>query len=197
MKPLNKQGAGILLAVIEAALLIMLFVLLGTDVISNKGFIIGFLILGMITIVAVTAYLYKYPVTIEQVDFDPDSVKVPRTLMGTIVEVTAGVFLVAACILAFMSHQFIHMLPFFLVTLYALIDAYTPSSILIAGKLKNAKQVPLAVNMNRVLALEMAFMGLLGAIPKGLIPDWPIIIMLIAALVTYAIFRILIHRAKQ
>jgi hypothetical protein len=196
MKPLNKHVAGILLAVVEAVLVIGLFTLLGMDLISTKGFVIGFLILGMLTIVAVTAYLYKYPVTIEQADFDPDSVKVPRTIMGTVVEVTAGLFLLAACIIAFRSHKFIELLPFFLLALYALLDAYSPSTIWIAGKLKNARQVPLAVNMNRVLALEMSLLGVMAAFPDGSFPVWPIILISLAILATYAVFRFLIHKAK-
>ena len=196
MKPLNKQGAGTLLAIAEAVLFVSLLVLQMTGVISLKAFIICFLIAGMITIAAVVTYLYKYPLTFEQSDFDPDSVKVPRTVMGTIVEVTAALFLLGASVLAIKTDQFVNMIGFFFVTTFALIDAYHPSDMILAGKLRNARQVTLAVNMNRIMALELSFLGVLAVIPQGIIPYWAGVALLLVIIATYVGFRILIHKAK-
>lgn len=196
MKPLNKQNAGLMLTIAEVVLFISLFALQIAGIIGMKAFVISFFVMGMITVAAVVAFLYKYPVTFEQSDFDPDSVKVPRTVLGTIVEVTAGLLLLGASILAIRNHQFINMVGFFFVTTIALIDAYHPSDMILAGKMKNARQVTLAVNMNRILALELAFLGVLAFIPEGILPFWAGVTLLLIIIATYVGFRILIHKAK-
>lgn len=197
MKPLNRKSATILLVIAEAIIFIPLLVLLARDKISALAFVISFFIVGMITLAAVVAILYKFPFIEEKAVFDPDSVKVPRTPESTIVEITSGFFLLGALVMGVITHEFTTFAGIFLISTFLLIDAYMPSTITLVGKLRNARQVVLAVRMNRILALALSLMCVLLVAPKGLIPEWILVALLVIILGIYVFFRILIYRAKN
>ena len=78
---------------------------------------------------------------------------------------------------------------------FLLIDVYTPSFLFLAGKLTNAKQVGLAVRMDRIMALIIAVFLVLYVTP-ALHYNWLAVCIFALLIVIVIVFRILINKAK-
>ena len=208
MKPLNRKSAFSVFAVVETIITLLLIVSWGMGKLSHLTFMLSLFTILFLSLAAVVFILYKYPATTaEKGGFDPDTVHVGRTREGTICEVITGLIIAAAWIIALATHffigedggilykEFFYMLLFTLMIVVALIDTYTPSDLHLAGKLTNAKQVALAVRMNRIMALLLAMLLITWVIPKWHY-NWLAICWLALAFGVFIVFRILIHKAK-
>lgn len=170
MKPLNRKCALIVLGIVEAIVLISLFVLLEMGKMSNVTFILTLFTILSLSLAVLVFILYKYPVTtfVRQDGFDPDSVNVSRTREGTIFEAVTGLLVAAAWIIALATRSFIgedggilyrYIFNVILTTcwiVFFLVDVYTPSEIHGVGRITNARQVSLAVRMYRIQAVLFA-----------------------------------------
>lgn len=208
MKPLNRKSAFSVFAVVETIITLLLIVFWGMGKLSHLTFVLSLFTILFLSLVAVVFILYKYPATTaEKGGFDPDKVHVGRTREGTIYEVITGLIIAAAWIIALATQffigedggilykEFFYMLLFTLMIVVTLIDMYTPRDLHLAGKLTNAKQVALAVRMNRILALLIALLLVSCVIPQWH-NNWFAICWLALAFGVFIVFRILIHKAK-
>ena len=208
MKPMNRKSALTLLALVEAAILLPLCLLLGMGKMSNLTFALTLFTILFLSLAAGVFILYKYPETDgEKEDFDPDSIRVSHTREGTIFEAITGLLLAAAWAIALATGLFIGedggiiykaILGMFLSTIiivFFLIDVYTPSELHFAGKLTNARQVGLAVRMNRILAVLGSLIVILSVIP-ALHVNWLALCLLGLMVGTIIVFRILIDKAR-
>ena len=206
MKPLNRKSAFNLFAIVEAIIMLPLIVFWGMGKMSNITFVLSLFTMLFLTLAAVVFILYKYPAE-KADDFDPDSVEVSRSHGRTIIEAITAIIVVAAWVIALVTHFFIGedggilyreifyqiMLTTFIV--FILINVESPSTYHLAGKLTNAKQVGLAVLMYRILALLCAVWLLIAVIP-ALHINWFILCWLVLVLGTFIVFRILLYKAK-
>ena len=206
MKPLNRKSAFNLFAIVEAIIMLPLIVFWGMGKMSNITFVLSLFTMLFLTLAAVVFILYKYPAE-KADDFDPDSVEVSRSRGRTIIEAITAIIVVAAWVIALVTHFFIGedggilyreifyqiMLTTFIV--FILINVESPSTYHLAGKLTNANQVGLAVLMYRILALLCAVWLLIAIIP-ALHIDWFILCWLVLVLGTFIVFRILLYKAK-
>ena len=209
MRHLNRKRALYALAILEAIIAIPLCVVQGMGKMSSLTFVLALFTLLFLSLAAVVFILYKYPVTtfIPKAGFDPDSVNVGRTREGTTFEVITGSLVAAAWAIALISRHFIgdggeilYREIFDMVMLtsciaFLLIDVYTPSFLFLAGKLTNAKQVGLAVRMDRILALIIAVFLVLYVTP-AFHYNWLAVCIFALFLVTVVVFRIFIYKAK-
>ena len=206
MKPLNRKSAFNVFAIVEAIIMLPLIVFWGMGKMSNITFVLSLFTMLFLTLAAVVFILYKYPA--EKADeFDPDLVEVSRSRGRTIIEAITAIIVVAAWVIALVTHFFIGedggilyreifyqiMLTTFIV--FILINVESPSTYHLAGKLTNAKQVGLAVLMYRILALLCAVWLLIAVIP-ALHINWFILCWLVLVLGTFIVFRILLYKAK-
>lgn len=206
MKPLNRKSAFNLFAIVEAIIMLPLIVFWGMGKLSNITFVLSLFTMLFLTLAAVVFILYKYPAE-KADDFDPDSVEVSRSRGRTIIEAITAIIVVAAWVIALVTHFFIGedggilyreifyqiMLTTFIV--FILINVESPSTYHLAGKLTNANQVGLAVLMYRILALLCAVWLLIAVIP-ALHINWFILCWLVLVLGTFIVFRILLYKAK-
>ena len=206
MKPLNRKSAFNLFAIVEAIIMLPLIVFWGMGKMSNITFVLSLFTMLFLTLAAVVFILYKYPAE-KADDFDPDSVEVSRSRGRTIIEAITAIIVVAAWVIALVTHFFIGedggilyreifyqiMLTTFIV--FILINVESPSTYNLAGKLTNANQVGLAVLMYRILALLCAVWLLIAVIP-ALHINWFILCWLVLVLGTFIVFRILLYKAK-
>lgn len=206
MKPLNRKSAFNLFAIVEAIIMLPLIVFWGMGKMSNITFVLSLFTMLFLTLAAVVFILYKYPAE-KADDFDPDSVEVSRSRGRTIIEAITAIIVVAAWVIALVTHFFIGedggilyreifyqiMLTTFIV--FILINVESPSTYHLAGKLTNANQVGLAVLMYRILALLCAVWLLIAVIP-ALHINWFILCWLVLVLGTFIVFRILLYKAK-
>ena len=113
----------------------------------------------------------------ENTKFDLKSVKVHRTLEGTIFEIAATVIMLCTWVIVIVSRQ--HTEPdwigygaFTAAVLIALICGYSPDHINVFHiKLHNIRQVELSIRMVRIIAIGVALMALALAIVG---PDSPL-----------------------
>lgn len=209
MKPFNRKHALCALAIIEAITIIPLCVVQGMGKMSGLTFVLALFAILFLSLVAVVFILYKYPITTaeKKEGFDLDSFEVSRTREGSIFEAVTGILVATAWAIAIATRHFIgddggvlyrnifDMLCFSLIIAYLLIDVYTPGLLFLAGKLTNAKQVGLAVRMDRILALLMAVFLILSVTP-ALHLNWLAVCLFALLLITVIVFRILISKAK-
>lgn len=209
MKPFDRKRALCALAILEAIIVIPLCVLQGMGEMSSLTFVLALFTILFLSLAAVVFILYKYPITtfMPESDFDPDSVNVGRTREGTVFEIITGALVAAAWVIALASRHFIgdsgeilyreifEMVMLTSCIAFLLIDVYTPSFLFLAGKLTNAKQVGLAVRMDRILALIIAVFLVLYVTP-ALHYNWLAVCIFALFLVTVIVFRIFIHKAK-
>ena len=209
MKPLNRKHALWALAILEAIVIIPLCVLQGMGKMSGLTFVLALFTILFLSLAAVVLILYKYPITtfIPKAGFDPDSVHVGRTREGTVFEIITGTLIAAAWAIALVSRHFIgdsgeilyreifEMVMLTSCIAFLLIDVYTPSFLFLAGKLTNAKQVGLAVRMDRILALIIAVFLVLYVTP-ALHYNWLAVCIFALLIVIVIVFRILISKAR-
>lgn len=195
----------IILGVVELGLFIYMIVLHGKGSIDTLSFVIGFFVLAAITLVGIVAAFYKYPWIEEKKEggFDPSLIEVPRTREGTIFEALVGLILAGAWAVAIATHLIDgvnrHAISLFVLTIADIVilsDVYTPGIKSRMRKYNNAKQVALDIRMCRVLAVEFALLVLMSALPSEYYQTWWLYILAAAFLITYAIFRYLIHKAR-
>jgi len=143
----------------------------------------------------------------EQEEFDIKQVKVHRTLEGTVIEALAAIMLVVAWIIAFVNHQFdgnVHenwmggLIIATIAVVLILVTAYYPILFNNRYRLRNIKQVAIAVRMNRVLALELALVLLINAVTGCKLLEQQSLALTVVALIlmTALVFSILIYKAK-
>jgi hypothetical protein len=205
MKQMNRKRYLIMLGVIELAIFIYMIVLHGKGSMDTLSFVIGFFVLAAITLVGIVAAFYRYPWVEEKKEggFDPSLVEVPRTREGTIFEALAGLILAASWAVAIATHQIngvdsyaIKMFVLTIADIIILCDVYSPGIKSRSRKYTNVRQVALDIRMCRLLAVEFALLVLLAALPTEYYQTWWIYILAAAFLVTYAIFRYLIYKAR-
>lgn len=196
MKLMNKKLIALILIAATILMFAVAFTIWGMGLISGRQFVMIFFIACVLTLVGVVTYLYKFPIQIDLDAFDPDSVKVPRTIQGTIVEVISGMLCVSAIAMSVISHTLSDTFSLFLIAIFLLGDVYMPSSSLLVGKLRNVRQVILASDMYRVLALEVSVLATLSCIPGVTLPQWLTLMMVVIIAVTFAGYRIAIRAAR-
>lgn len=208
MKQLNRNRAFVLLAVVEAIIVIPLFVLMGMGKISMMTSILTLFTVLFLTLAAVVYILYRFPAdgAKRNVGFDPYSEPVERTRVSIIIEVITGIFTVASWIIAIATRHFIgedggilyheiaNMIIFTLIILSLVIDMHRPCDFFLTGKLTNAKQVGIASLMYGVLALLCAVFLLTYTVP-ALHVNSVAICWFAVVICTIIGFRIRIHKA--
>lgn len=209
MKQLNRNRAFVLLAVVEAIIVIPLFVLMGMGKISMMTSILTLFTVLFLTLAAVVYILFRFSATGPENDvaFDPDSVHVDRSLASTIMEGITAILVIVAWVIALASRHFISedggilyrkiidMMMLSLTIFFIVLDVQRPSEYFLAGKLTNAKQVGVASLMYRVLALLGGVFLLFYSVP-ALQVNALVICWLAVALCAFIAFRILIRKAK-
>ncbi len=194
-----------MLGVIELAIFIYMIVLHGKGSMDTLSFVIGFFVLAAITLVGIVAAFYRYPWVEEKKEggFDPSLVEVPRTRAGTTFEALASLILADSWAVAIATHQIngvdsyaIKMFVLTIADIIILCDVYSPGIKSRSRKYTNVRQVALDIRMCRLLAVEFALLVLLAALPTEYYQTWWIYILAAAFLVTYAIFRYLIYKAR-
>jgi hypothetical protein len=205
MKPLSRNGAINLLAVVEGIVVIALLVLWAMGKMSNVAFAVSMFTVLFLSFVTAIFIMFKYQGAPDENEID--KVAVTRTRQGTIIEAVTGMLVVGAWIAALATRRFIgddggilyrKIFDMFMMTsfiAFLLIDVYTPSDLHFVGKLTNAKQVYLGVRMNRILAILFALYLIIYVIPS-LHVIWLAIGLLVVGISIYIYYRILIHKAK-
>ena len=205
MKQTDRKRFLIMLGVVELGLFIYMIVLHGKGSMDTLSFVIGFFVLAAITLVGIVAAFYKYPWIEEKKEggFDPSLIEVPRTREGTILEALAGLILAGAWAVAIATHLIDgvnrYAIGLFVLTvadITILCDVYSPGIKSRMRKYTNAKQVALDIRMCRCLAVEFALVVLLYALPREYYQTWLLYILAAVFLITCAIFRYLIHKAR-
>ncbi len=141
-------------------------------------------------------------------DFNPALVEVPHTIEGIVFEVLTGLIVIGAWILALAADRFwiidgffsfLSPVLMFVMTIIAIIFlwvVYLPCFKPVIRKQTNLKQVALTIRMYRVLAIGFALLVLASALPLG---DYLVVLIYTigaAFLVTIAILRYLIYKAR-
>lgn len=205
MKPLSRNSAINILAVVEGIVVIALLVLWAMGKMSNVAFAVSMFSALFLSFVTAIFIMFKYQSVPDENEID--KVTVTRTRQGTIIEAVTGLLVVGAWIAALATRRFIgedggilyrKIFDMFMTTsfiAFLLIDVYTPSELHFVGKLTNARQVYLGVRMNRTLALLFALCLIIYVIPS-LHLIWLVIGLLVVGISIYIYFRILIHKAK-
>ena len=100
-------------------------------------------------------------------DIDTDNLTLPRTPETTVIEATTAVILIAAAVAAiatdFAGLNVRSLFGFTILSTWLLIDAYTPRPSFLWGEMHNLKQVYISARLMRILAIMIAFVGLLRA----------------------------------
>ena len=141
----------------------------------------------------------------ENTKFDLKSVKVHRTLEGTIFEFVTAIILIVTYAVAITKNYFDfdnfqgkHMATIVLsaISIVLLVVAYSPKNINIGGQPKNIRQVEIAIRTVRIIAVELALFCLLMV---AISPDNPIIhtIFEIAIVATAMISTFFLNKAKR
>ena len=206
MKKMDRKRYLITLGVVELGLLIYMMVLHGKGSMDTLSFVIGFFVLAAIALLGIVSAFYKFPWVEEKKEggFDPSLIEVPRTLEGTIFEALSGLILAASWAVAIATHQIngvdSYAVKLFVLTVADIIilcDVYSPGIKSRLRKYTNVRQVALDIRMCRLIAVEFALIVLLAALPTEYYQTWWIYYILAAAfLVTCAIFRYLIYKAR-
>ena len=204
MKQMDRKLYLIILGVVELALFVCLLVLYERSL-DALSFVIGFFVLAAIALVGIVVAFYRYPWVEEKKEggFDPSLIEVSRTREGTIFEVLAGLILASAWAVALATHLIDgvdrHAISMFVLTaadIIILSDVYSPGIKSRMRKYTNAKQVALDIRMCRCFAVEFALLELLSALPTEYYKRWWLFILAAAFLITFAVFRYLIHKAR-
>ena len=137
-------------------------------------------------------------------DFDLKSVKVHRTLEGTIFEIITAIILIVTYAVAIAKNYFDfdnfqgkHMATVVLsvLSILLLVMAYSPKNISIGGKAENIRQVEISIRTIRIFAVKFALFCLLMV---AISPDNPIIHTAfgIAIVATALISTFFLNKAK-
>ena len=177
MKPMNKKTLTLSAATAMGFIIVaMVIALLMEGKISETTFWIVWIVLGLVS--APVIYFLVYGITSgikspkEQAaeladDIDTDNVKLPRTPETTIIEATTVVILIAAAVAAITTHfaglNGRGLAGFTIIPTWLLISAYTPRPSFLWGEMHNLKQVSISARLMRILAIMIAFGGLLRA----------------------------------
>ena len=140
-------------------------------------------------------------------EFNIKSVKVHRTLEGTIFEIVCAVILIVMWVLALTTKIFdgseiqgkhIGIIAMTVVTIVLLAGAYCPRWINAGQDLQNIRQVEIAIRMTRTIAVELAAFCLLMVVftPNRAIFDIIHIAFIVVVLATVAIFNAFIYGAR-
>ena len=177
MKLMNKRtltlSAATAMGVIIVAMVIALFM---EGKISDTTFWIVWIVLGLVS--APVIYLIVHGITSgiksprEQAaeladDIDTDNLTLPRTPETTVIEATTAVILIAAAVAAIVTHfaglNGRGLAGFTILPTFLLISAYTPRPSFLWGEMHNLKQVYISARLMRILAIMIAFGGLMRA----------------------------------
>ena len=177
MKPMNKRTltltAATAMGFIIVAMVIALFL---EGKISETTFWIVWIVLGLAS--APVIYLIVHGITSgiksprEQAaeladDIDTDNLTLPRTPETTVIEATTAVILIAAAVAAiatdFAGLNGRNLAGFTILSTWLLNRAYTPRPSFLWGEMHNLKQVCISARLMRILAIMIAFGGLLRA----------------------------------
>lgn len=177
MKPMNNRTLTLTaVAVMGLIIVAMVMALFMEGKISNTTFWIVWIVLGLIS--APVIYLIVHGVTSriksprEQAaeladDIDTDDLELPRTPETTVIEVTTVAILIAAAVACIVTHfaglNGRHLAGFTMLSIWLLIDAYTPRPSFLWGEMHNFKQVYISARLMRILAILIAIGGLLRA----------------------------------
>ena len=100
-------------------------------------------------------------------DIDTDNLRLPRTPETTVIEATTVAIIIAAVVAAITTHfaglSGRTLAGCTLLSTWLLIRAYTPKPSFLWGEMHNLKQVYISARLMRILALMIAFGGLLRA----------------------------------
>ena len=166
-------SAATAMGVIIVAMVIALFM---EGKISDTTFWIVWIVLGLVS--APVIYLIVHGITSgiksprEQAaeladDIDTDNLTLPRTPETTVIEATTAVILIAAAVAAIVTHfaglNGRGLAGFTILPTFLLISAYTPRPSFLWGEMHNLKQVYISARLMRILAIMIAFGGLMRA----------------------------------
>ena len=204
MKQLNRNIYLLFIGIIEAIFIIYTIIMYRRGIVetSEIGFGCCFMaLMGVLCIVV--AFINK-----KEDNYKLDLIEVPHSREGVIFEVLTVLILAVAWIVAIVTHRFwtegyfyfLEPVSMFILTILAITVlwfVYMPRFISMARRHTNVKQVALEVRMCRVLAVELALSVLVFALPFG--DSFTVFFYIVAAvlLITVAIFRYLIEKARS
>jgi len=140
--------------------------------------------------------------------FNINEVKVPRTTLGTLIEVLVGVLVIITWVLtainghfteddgSFSSREFSKLFSLTLIIITLFTAIYRPYNMKEFGKLTNLKQVKLAISMYRLFAILLAVIMLLYSVLR-FNASWLWIVLVGMLILVFLIFFILIRRARD
>ena len=177
MKPINKRTLTITAATAMGFIIVaMVIALFMEGKISDTTFWIVWIVLGLVS--APVIYFLVHGITSgiksprEQAaeladDIDTDNLRLPRTPETTVIEATTAVILIAAAVAAIVTHfaglNGRGLAGFTILPTFLLISAYTPRPSFLWGEMHNLKQVYISARLMRILAIIIAFGGLMRA----------------------------------
>ena len=210
MKNLNRNLYLIIVGIAEILFFTYAMVLYRRGIIDTFHFQMGCIFAGGVGVLAVILAFSKHSWfgKNNDGDFNPALIEVPHTLEGIVFEVLTGLIIVCAWVLALATDRFWIIEGFFSflspVLMFVLsILAITFSWIVylpgFKSKLRghNVKQVAIEIRMCRVLAIGLALIAFIGALPLGDFLVTSIYIIGAVFLATVAIFRYLIYKARN
>ena len=177
MKPMNNRTLTlVILAVMEFIAVAMVIALFFMGKISDTTFWIACIVLGLVS--APVIYFLVHDITSgiksprEQAaeladDIDTDKLRLPRTPETTVLEVTTAAILIAAAVAAIVTHfeglNGRGLAGFTILPTWLLVRAYAPRPSFLWGEMHNLEQVYISARLMRILAIMIAFGGLLRA----------------------------------
>ena len=177
MKPMNNRTLTlVILAVMEFIAVAMVIALFFMGKISDTTFWIAWIVLGLVS--APVIYFLVHDITSgikspqEQAaeladDIDTDKLRLPRTPETTVIEVTTAAILIAMAVAAIVTHfeglNGRGLAGFTILPTWLLVRAYAPRPSFLWGEMHNLEQVYISARLMRILAVMIAFGGLLRA----------------------------------
>ena len=208
MKPLNRNLYLLFIGIIEAIFIIYTIIMYRRGIADTGEIAFGCCAMAIIGVCCiVVAFINKIGKKKED-DYKLDLIEVPHSREGVIFEVLTVLIIAVAWIVAIVTDRFwieglfyyIEPVTLFILTILAITVlwiVYTPRFVSMVRRHTNVKQVALEVRMCRVIAVELALLVLLYALPleessKVFFYSTGAVIF-----VTVAIFRYLIYKARS
>ena len=208
MKKLNRNLYLLFIGMIEAIFIIYTIIMYKRGIAETGEIGFGCFAMGIIGALCIAIVFIDKIGKKKEDDYKLDFIEVPHSREGIIFEVFTVLIIAVAWIVAIVTNRFwtegyfyyIEPVTMFLLTILAITVlwfVYMPRFISMARRHTNVKQVALEVRMCRVLAVELALSVLVFALPLG--DSSTVFFYIVAAvlLVTFAIFRYLIEKARS
>lgn len=204
MKPLNRNLYLLFIGIIEVIFIIYTIIMYRRGIPETGEIAFGCCAMAIIGVGCIAVVFFNK----KEDDYKLDFIEVPHSREGVIFEVLTFLIIAAAWIVAIVTHRFwtegffyyLEPVTMFLLTILAITVlwfVYMPRFISMVRRHTNMKQAALEVRMCRVLAVELALSVLGYALPSGGSSTVFAYSAGAVFLVTVAIFRYLIDKARS